>query len=306
MNTNQKNHVLLSVNPKAGRSSSKLRAERLAAALEKEQLSVELLTDLDLVAQKANALFHEGKLRALVGVGGDGTAAELTNRTEPGVPIALLPAGTANLLAKHLRYPFSPEKFARKIVAGKTATMDVARCNGRILLAMVGCGFDAEVVAQVHAARMTNPKGAHIGYHSYLGPIWRSIRNYTYPPLQVEFLNDDGSVRETVSGVHWAFFSNIPKYGWGLPITPKAQFDDGQFDACLWRGGSLLSGLFLVCAAQLGIHGCFSRCTMKTGTRFRVVSLDPTVPVPFQLDGDPGENLPVEIEVLPNRLTVVV
>lgn len=306
MNTNEKNHVLLSVNPKAGRSSSKLRAERLVAALEKEGLSVEILTDLDVVAQKANALFHEGKLRALVGVGGDGTAAELTNRTEPGVPIALLPAGTANLLAKHLKYPFRPEKFAKKIVAGKTTVMDVARCNGRLLLAMVGCGFDAEVVSQVHAARMANPKGAHIGYHSYIGPIWRSIRGYAYPLLRVEFLNDDGSVRETISDVHWAFFSNIPKYGWGIPITPKAKCDDGQFDVCLWRGGSLASGLFLTVAAQLGIHGWFSRCTMKTGTHFRITSADQDVAVPYQLDGDPGGQLPIDVEILPQRLTVIV
>ena len=85
--------VIISVNPKAGASSSELDAGRLAQLLEAEGLSVEILSDLDAVAEQANRLHREGRLRALVGVGGDGTAAELVNATEQGVPITMLPAG---------------------------------------------------------------------------------------------------------------------------------------------------------------------------------------------------------------------
>ena len=186
-------HVILSLNPKAGRRSSRERAEILAGSLREGGLEVEILTDLALVAERANSLYREGKLRALIGVGGDGTAAELTNRTEPGVPIALLPSGTANILAKRLKYPFDPRKFAKLILAGRVMPMDAVQANGRIFLVMIGCGFDAEVVNQVHAARMSNPKGAHINYLSYMKPIFRSILSYRFPKVRIEFLNDDGS-----------------------------------------------------------------------------------------------------------------
>ncbi|MBO7725628.1 MAG: acylglycerol kinase family protein, partial [Thermoguttaceae bacterium] len=100
--------ILISLNPKAGRRPSAGRAEELRSRLKALGYGVELLTNLNEVEQKASALFRAGELRALVGVGGDGTAAELVRRTPPGTPITLLPAGTANLLAKEFHLPFDP------------------------------------------------------------------------------------------------------------------------------------------------------------------------------------------------------
>lgn len=303
-------HVILSLNPKAGRRSSHERAEILAETLRKGGLEVEILTDLALVAERANALHREGKLRALIGVGGDGTAAELTNRTEPGVPIALLPSGTANILAKRLKYSFDPRKFAKLILAGRVMEMDAVQANGRIFLVMIGCGFDAEVVNQVHAARMSNPKGAHINYLSYMKPIFRSIFSYRFPKVRIEFLDDAGDPTGETYDRPWAFICNIPKYGWGIPIAPGAKEWDGELNVCLWRGGSLWSGSLLSLMAQLGgLHRFWWRCTMRKGRNFRL-TLAPgqraDAVVPFQLDGDPGGDLPVEVRILEKRLTVFV
>ncbi|MDO4551323.1 MAG: diacylglycerol kinase family protein [Planctomycetia bacterium] len=299
-------HVILSVNPKAGRRSSKMLVERLENALKELGFTVETLTDLDVVAHRANETHLNGTLRALIGVGGDGTAAELTNRTQPGVPISLLATGTANLLAKHMKYSFRPEKFAKMIAAGKVVTVDAARANGRLFLAMIGCGFDADVVRQVHKARMENKKNAHISYFSYIKPILRSIAGYGFPLIRVEELDESGMVVGEAKETHWAFLCNIPRYGWGVPVAPGAKLDDGKLDLCLWRGGSLFQGLYLTALVQMGIHGRFRRCMLCQGKRFRFTSLEPDREIPFQLDGDPGGNIPVEIEILPNRLTIFV
>ncbi len=301
-----RDQVILSVNPKAGRRSSKARVQRLEKALTELGLKVETMTDLVAVAERANSLHEAGKLRALVGVGGDGTAAELTNRTRPGVPISLLASGTANLLAKHFKYSFCPEKFAKMIAAGKVAVLDAARANGRLFLAMVGCGFDAEVVQQVHTARMQNPKGAHINYFSYTKPILRAIGSYTWPLVNVQPLDDAGEPAGEAKQSHWAFLCNIPKYGWGVPVAPQAKLDDGLMNLCLWRGGSLFQGLYLTAVAQMGVHGCCRRCTVQTGTRYRFTPANPEHQIPYQLDGDPGGLLPLEITVEPGRLTLVV
>lgn len=306
----ERDQIIISLNPKAGRRSSKERAERLAQCLKDAGMQVEILTDLDLVAQKANELHRAGRLRALVGVGGDGTAAELTNRTEPGVPIALLAAGTANLLAKYLRYSFKPEKFAQMILAGKVKEIDAAQANGRLFLAMIGCGFDAKVVEQVHHARMTNPKGAHINYFSYVKPVFSVLFSYRFPKVRVEFLNEDGTPTGETYDRQWVFLCSIPNYGWGVPLAPGANESDGLLNVCLWKGGSLWSGTILAILAQLGgMHRFWWRCKMKTGTNFRLTAAPNPKgeeAVPYQLDGDPGGNLPVDVKILKNRLTIFV
>jgi diacylglycerol kinase family enzyme len=265
---------------------------------------VEAKTDLAEVAAQANELHRQGRLRALVGAGGDGTAAELTNRTEPGVPISLLAAGTANLLAKHFRLSGRPEKLCQTIVTGQLRELDAGRANGRLFLVMIGCGFDAEVVRQVHEQRETcSRRGGHIGYTTYFKPVWRSIRSYRYPEIQVHCGDSEGASSELMTA-HWAFASNLPRYGWGIPLAPKAEDNDGQLDLCTYEGNSLWRGAMFAMAAQFGgWHQCLRDCRMMRTSKVRFTSEEP---VSYQLDGDPGGVLPVEVEVLPKRLTLLV
>jgi diacylglycerol kinase family enzyme len=78
--------VAILVNPKAGATDAGPRAQRLAELLRNQGFTVEVFTDLAAAAAQANQWHADACLRALVGVGGDGTAAELVNRTREGVP----------------------------------------------------------------------------------------------------------------------------------------------------------------------------------------------------------------------------
>jgi len=300
-------HILISVNPKAGRTSPMLRAEELQKRLQDKGFKVELGTDLGEITGKANELQQAGQLRALVGVGGDGTAAELVNRTEPGTPIILLAAGTANLLSKHFRWGSTPKRLAETIEHGKIITLDAGKANGRLFLVMVSCGFDAYTVEQVHAHREENyrkgaKKGAHISYFSYIKPIWNSIFGYKYPRMQIESLDGGETITEDA---RWAFVFNLNRYGWGLPLAPYAVGDDGQLDLCAMSGGSLFSGMKYVALAQFGsLHRHLSDVKLKQAKRFRISSVSEE-PVLYQLDGDPGGKLPVEVEIVEKRLTLI-
>ena len=296
--------VLISVNPKAGRRSVKTRVTQLADALRKAGFRVEAKTDLAEITEKANELHREGQLRALVGAGGDGTAAELTNRTDPGVPISLLAAGTANLLAKHFRLSGNPEKLSRTIATGELRELDAGRANGRLFLVMIGCGFDADVVQQVHEHRESCARrGGHIGYSTYLKPVWHSVRSYRYPEIRIYCGEPNGESDEPLAA-HWAFACNLPRYGWGIPLAPQAEGDDGQLDLCTYGGNSLWSGVQFAAAAQFGgWHQRLPACRMVRTDKVRFESAER---VAYQLDGDPGGVLPVEVEVLPKRLTLLV
>jgi len=303
-------HVLVSVNPKAGRQSPMVRAEELCARLTQKGFTPELLTNLDEVVEKANALHDAGTLRALVGVGGDGTAATLVNRTKPGTPVTLLSAGTANLLAKHYRLPARPEKLAAMIESGTVRTFDagLARFGNteRLFLVMVSCGFDAHVVNGVHFQReqryqQGHAKGAHISYFSYTKPILASLTRYKFPKMSVECLDEPNLV---LPDVRWAFLFNINRYGWGLPLAPFAKEDDGKLDHVLFRGGTVFHGVVYTALAQcFSLHRFLPTARLGQRTRYRITSY---ASVPFQLDGDPGGELPLEIEIVPNRFTFLV
>ena len=285
----------------AGSGSARRRVDRLVGLLGERRFEVEVLADLAEVSALANRWCAEGRLRALVGVGGDGTAAELVNRTATGVPLTMLPAGTANHLSRYLGWNDEARMVCRTIGAGTLHRLDAGMASGRVFLLMASCGFDADVVRRVHGHR----KG-HISYWTYLRPILKSIRSYGYPEIRV-YCDEasDGSALEQSSPivVRWAFAMNLPRYGWGLTLAPKADPTDGLLDLCTFRRGSLWHGLRYAWAAQLGRHQRMADCTTGRMRRLRIRSREQ---VPYQLDGDPGGFLPVDIEVLPGRMTVLV
>ena len=294
------------------------------------RFEAELATDLAEVTEKAEQYHRNGELRALVGVGGDGTAAELVNRTSPGLPVTLLSAGTANLIAKYLKLGRTPQRLAEQIAAGHLLQLDAGRVTplssdeGRLFLVMVSCGLDADVVRRVHSRREEMyqsgaKKGAHISYLSYIKPIAKTIGNYDFQEIRVEVLEggDETAYGQkrgdeaaklvspyTLEQGRWVFVFNLPCYGWGLPLVPKAVGTDAKFDHCIFDGKSFWHGFKYAAFGQCGsMHRRLSDVRLGQGKKYRLTSESE---VPFQLDGDPGGQLPVEIEMLEKHFTVLV
>ncbi|MBN2024220.1 MAG: hypothetical protein JW809_15665 [Pirellulales bacterium] len=291
--------VLIVVNPAAGASSPESRVDQLAGLLTARGLRVEVLTDLDGAAQRAIASHRERSLRALVGVGGDGTAAELVNRTDAGVPITMLPAGTSNLLSGYLGMEKSPEGVCRTITHGRCIQLDAGRAAGRLFTLMMSCGFDADVVQRLHRGR-----SGHIGRYSYVPPILSSIRHYRYPELRIHWddSEDAAAARSTLSA-RWFFAFNLPCYAGWPPVAPEALGDDGLLDACTYARGSFWHGVRLLTAVLRQRQNRLAGFAVR---RIRRVRVEASEEVPYQIDGDPGGVLPVEVEVVPRRLTFLV
>ena len=176
----------------------------------------------------------------------------------------------------------------------------------RLFLVMVSCGFDAHVVNGVHSRReeryrQGHARGAHISYFSYTKPILDSLTRYKFPKMTVECLDEPNLV---IPDARWAFIFNINRYAWGLPLAPFAKENDGTLDHVLFRGGTVFHGIFYTALAQcFSLHRFLSTARLGQRTRYRITSNEP---VPFQLDGDPGGELPLDIEIVPNRFTFLV
>jgi diacylglycerol kinase family enzyme len=291
---------LISQNPKAGARSGQSVVDELVKLLESQKFQVQVTRDIDRLSRDATALYEAGRLRAVVAAGGDGTVALVANRTPLGTPISILPLGTENLLAKYLDMDADPERVCGSICRGELMQIDAGRAGDRLFLLMLGCGFDAEVVRRLHSER----KG-HIHHLSYAKPILDSIRNYEYPEVRVycdALTNADGEAGEPLIRACWAFVVNLPRYAVGLQIAPQAIGNDGLLDVCTFKEGSLWNGLRYLSGILLGQHQDWRDFATVQARRVRIESEGR---VPYQLDGDPGGYLPVEVEVLPGRITLL-
>jgi diacylglycerol kinase family enzyme len=236
-----------------------------------------------------------------VAAGGDGTVGLLTNRLPPGIPLAVLPLGTENLLAKHLSVAADAGSVAHSIGAGHFVRLDAGLAGDRIFTLMAGCGFDADVVRRLHSQRT-----GHIHHLSYAKPILDAIRNYEYPPLRIRYAPagaDAGAPLSEMLEARWAFVINLPRYAGGLNFAPGASAVDGLLDVCTFREGSLWNGLMYLGGVVLGHHTSMRDFVAVQTRRLRI---EADRPASFQLDGDPGGELPIDFSVLPQRLTLVV
>ncbi|MCC7087494.1 MAG: hypothetical protein IT427_21020 [Pirellulales bacterium] len=296
--------VLIVVNRAAGAGAREGAADRLIAELSARRCKAELVGSLSELSEQAAELQHSGELRSVVAIGGDGTAAEIVNRTNSGTPVAVYPTGTENLLAKHLGIGKNAAEIAEIIAGGRTVCLDAGRASMRLFLLMASAGFDADVVQRLHTERSGN-----IRHESYIKPIWQAIRNYRYPELRVRCarMEADDSIEPPLWSkpirCRWAFVFNLPKYGFGLRFAPSASGLDGQFDVCTFRRGGLLSGLGYLSSIVLGFHRRLPGCEYVKCSRLRIESDDPAH---YELDGDPGGRLPLELTVAPRRLRLLV
>ncbi len=295
--------VMLLHNPKAGRHSSQRRMEKLVRSIQELGYQVEVSTDLAQATEVANRRHEAGDLRCLIGLGGDGTALELINRCSTGVPLLLYPAGTSNLAASYLEISKNPIEAARLVQSGRVLRLDAGAANGRLFLVMASCGFDAAAVQMVHRRRLQGHRGGHGSFLSFLGPIFHLMRTYPFPELSVTYTLHDHREEKVLAPVAWAFAFNLPKYGWGLPLTPQADGMDGQLDICTFARGGVMRGLWYTAMSQLSLHSKLPDCTIVRAKRIRITA---TQPVDYQLDGDPGGMLPLDIEIAVRQVPVIV
>ncbi|HEX8916468.1 MAG TPA: diacylglycerol kinase family protein, partial [Humisphaera sp.] len=219
-------------------------------------------------------------------------------------PLLVVPLGTANLMGRHLGIDWDDDHLEQQVVDtvrdGRVVRVDAARVNGKLFLLMVGVGFDAAVVHELSRVRR-----GPITYFSYIEPTARIATSYEFPPLRVQV---DG---KWVFGPERAvvFVGNVPEYGTGFPMLPLAKPDDGLLDVCCMPCSNMLEAARMFLLAAAGEHLQEEGVVYLKGKHVRVESLGrdgrPTA-VPVQIDGDAAGHTPIEIDLLPHRLGLIV
>lgn len=290
-------NVVMLVNRKAGSGAGLHLVQTAQNLLEDAGLQVRLARGPDQLTE-AVAATPRGMLRAVVAAGGDGTVGMALNHTPPGVPLVVMPLGTENLLAKYLRHEARPERLLEMLTTGLVVQLDAGSADGRLFALMISVGFDAAVVHRVHAGRQGN-----ITHLAYVKPVLDSLRTYRYPQVTVKWESVDGKCGE--SHGRWVFGMNLPRYAQGLPIAPRAIGTDGLLDLCVFQRGRLAAALWYLWHLMRRRHHKLPSVSMLHCQK-AVIDSPSIEPVPYQLDGDPGGFLPVEVKIEPKRMTCVV
>ncbi len=295
--------AILISNPKTGRyASRRLPAiEEICARLKSHGIAVEVIatTGPGDATQIAAAAARNGASEVIVS-GGDGTINEALQGLQGSVGsetrLAILPHGTANVLARELRLPLNSMRAAEVIMRGKTRQIHVGCATDetsgakRYFLLMAGIGLDASVVRRVDP-RLKKRFGKAAFWVSGLSHLadWQPV------PFEMEV---DGKT-------YVATFATIGKaasYGGNLSVTPRARIDLPYFEICIIESHSRLRYLHLLSYA-LG-SGVPSD---KTGVRFiRATRARATGQAPVQVDGELIGELPMTFEIASESIEVIV
>ncbi|MEZ5904665.1 MAG: diacylglycerol kinase family protein [Geminicoccaceae bacterium] len=197
--------------------------------------------------------------------GGDGSiAAALPALLEVQKPLAVLPLGTANDLARNLRLPDDQAARLRLVAGGVVRRIDLARVNGRPVLNAVSIGLGA-AVATLHTGRAKQLLGV-LNYPRVLYAAWRRIH-----PFGVEITCDGVAHRGRF--IHVAVV-NGRFHGGGIEPRPTGTITDGLLDLYALRDGPVFRLMQIM--AKLKIEGAESDQAFRLqGTRIRHRHLPP-------------------------------
>ncbi len=279
-------------NPISGSGGRARLIDQLCTALREHDLRPELFSSRSLLEAAVSEPAERHELVALVAAGGDGTIAEAVNRF-PGIPLALLPMGNENLMAKYLGIPASGRAVADIIAAGITRRLDLGVMNGRKFGVMASIGFDAQVIHVTHAQRR-----GHVTRWTYIPRTLHALAKYPHPEFQVHVPELGMKYMAKL-----AMILNMPQYALGLPVAANATPDDGQLDVRLFHNGSWSQMLRYLSHVAMGRHDRLPDVTSFRASQLEITS---TADVPIQVDGDPAGFTPATITVEPEAFEVFV
>lgn len=301
-------NALLIHNPNAGHGGAKRRrlldeARRIFAAggIEAELAETKGPGDATEIAQRASA-----ERRGLViACGGDGTLNEVINglaghSNGHRVPLALLPAGTANIFAKELTLPWDILGAARKLVRGSVVDMALGLATPvnepakrKYFLSVAGAGPDGMIVYSIDLELK-----ARLGILAYWWQGAREVFRYKFPHFRVVIGGQAFDSSLVIVG-------RTKHYGGPFKITTLADLYEDKFEVMTLSTRSGLRYLsYLPTLWMDKLRGTDGVFFSKTDS----VLCEPLdeKPVYAQVDGEPLGRLPVEFKIVPAALKVLV
>lgn len=302
--------ALLIYNPTSGRKRHRRFAEieQAARILKDAGIRTELApTSSPLAARDIAKLAVNQRRGMIIACGGDGTVNEVLNgMAGSDVPLALLPAGTANILAKEIGIPWDIPHAARLIPSGvvKRIAIGVALApegkdrpeippEGRYFLCVGGAGPDGAIVNGVHSGLKKQA-----GILAYWAEGLRQLFKYDFPLLKVR--SNGKEVRASIVVV-----GRTANYGGPFKITTNATLFDNSFEFLTNAATSRFR--YLICLPALWLGKLRQMDGIDAWKADEAVCEAAGNQLVYaQVDGEPIGPLPLAFRIWPDALSLVV
>src|SRR5208282_2935355 len=304
----QFHNALLIHNPNAGNGGNARRrlieqARRILSAggIEAELAETTAPGHATEIAQQAA---RDGR-QLVITCGGDGTLNEVVNglanfSNGHRIPLALLPGGTANILAKELDLPWDIPRAAQRLVEGEVREIALGLAapleqpeQKRFFLSVSGAGPDGMIVYSVDLGLK-----ARVGILAYWWQGAREVLRYTFPRFRVRAGERQLEATLVVVG-------RTKNYGGPFKITDQADLFEDRFEVMALTTQSGFRYLSYLPTLWMG------NLRKEDGVHFwkaETLVCEPldANPVYAQVDGEPLARLPVEFSIVPRALKLLV
>lgn len=243
-----------------------------------------------------------GGCRRVIAVGGDGTAAMAASHllashgSAPMITLAIVPTGTANVLARELGIPMSLDAAVALALDGdQTIELDAIQAEDRPVFTHVGIGLDALMIR--HTSREDQIQQGRLAYAITF--VRRAI-GHRPETFELEIDGKRTRVRAWQIVVANVGVLGAPPFTWGPGIDPS----DGSLDLCVYSARTVKDYVTLVGRLLTGSHKGDSQTQY-----FRVersVAISSRRPVLVQGDGEILGKTPITLQVVPRALRVCV
>lgn len=229
----------------------------------------------------------------IIACGGDGTVNEVVNGMAGSrVPLALLPAGTGNVLAKELGLPWDIWRAAEYIPAGEVRRIALGRAGERYFICMAGVGVDANIVY-----RLSVKTKLSLGMLAYWIESFRQLLAYEFPLFSVRVEGQSFQAALLI-------VSRTKNYGGPVQLTRRADLFSDEFEVCLFQRRNRFLYLLYFLALQMGLLERF-RDVRFLRTR-RVEAQPGNQRIQVQVDGELAGALPMDFVIVPEALSLLV
>jgi YegS/Rv2252/BmrU family lipid kinase len=225
--------------------------------------------------------------------GGDGTVQRCVDAMAGSeTALAILPAGTANLLATNLGIPQDVEQAVAIGLHGERRKLDVGRFEGERFAVMAGAGFDASMIQQADGGLKDR-----LGRVAY---VWTGSQNLRAKPFKAKI---------TIDGVPWyagaascILVGNVGRLFGGIEVFEDARPDDGRLEIGVVDAEGITDWLRTLARTAVG-HA--DRSPLVQTTRAKKIKVKLSRKVLYEIDGGDRDKVKsFTIKVQPGAITI--
>ena len=289
----EKKRIVFVVNPISGTQGKKAILKCIDERLDRSLYDFSIVkTEYAGHATQIAANAVQEKVDVVVAIGGDGTINEIARSlVHTDTALGIIPCGSGNGLARHLRIPMEPKAAIDVINQGHELSIDYGKINNILFFCTCGVGFDAFVSLKF-------ADSGKRGLLTYLeNTLHESLR---YQPETYEIENEEGTVKYKA----WLIAcGNASQYGNDAYIAPQASLTDGLMDVTIMEPFTVLDVPSL--SFQLFNKTIDQNSRVKT-MRAKNIKIHRVNDGVMHFDGDPlmaGKEL--EVEIVPSGLRVI-